>query len=320
MDTMPAGRIDREAVETFLVHRFGHEIRDVTALAEGAWSQAFGYRLDDGDLVVRFSALEEDFRKDELASRHASPALPIPPILEIGETSIGYYAISERRYGEMLERVDEAQMRALLPSIMGTLDAIRLADIGGTSGFGGWAAEGNAPHSSWSAALLDVASDLPGLRHHGWRQRLATSPTGDGPFLEAFEQLTSVAPDLPDERHLIHSDLLNRNVLVDKDHVTAVFDWGSSMYGDFLFDLAWVCFWGPWSPAFRTIDFRQAAVDHYAAIGLEVPDLERRLRACQLWIGIDGQAYQAFKGRWDDLAWTAARTVEVARSSAARHA
>ncbi len=312
---MPPGRIDLEsdAVEAFLLDRFGPSVRNVAPLTGGEWSQAFAYRVEDQDLVVRFSALEGAFRKDEIASRYASPALPIPAILEIGEAPAGFFAISERRFGEVLETVDEARMRALIPSIMATLDAIRLADISGTSGFGGWDHAGKAPHATWRAALLDIASDPPEYVHHGWRQRLAESPTGDAPFLETFAQLESVAANLPDERHLIHSDLLNRNVLVDDDRITAVFDWGSSMYGDFLLDLGWLCFWAPWTPAYRAIDFRQAAIEHYAAIGLEVPRFADRLRACELWIGLDGMVYQAFKGRWDDLAWTAARTLEIAR-------
>lgn len=314
MDMVPLPRLDREAAEAFLVERFGLGVSDVTPLAGGEWSQAFGYRLGTADLVVRFSAMQDAFRKDQIASRYAAPALPIPAVEEVGETPAGFYAISERRFGDVLETVDAAQMQALLPSIMGTLDAIQLADISGTSGFGGWRATGSAPHPTWRAALLDVIADAPEHVHHGWRQRLAESPTGDGPFLEAFERLESAAAGLPDVRHLIHSDLLNRNVLVDGDRITAVFDWGSSMYGDFLLDLAWICFWAPWTPAFRAIDFRQAAVDHYAAIGLNVPQFDDRLRACELWIGLDGQAYQASKGRSDDLAWTAARTLEIARA------
>lgn len=310
---MPAGRLGRETAEAFLVDRFGRDVSNVTPLTGGEWSQAFAFRTGDRDLVVRFSALEDAFRKDEIAAQYVSPALPIPAIVEIGETRPGFYAISERRFGDVLETVDESQMRALLPSIMATLDAIRLADVSGTFGFGGWGPNGNAPHATWRAALLDIASDPPDHVHHGWRQRLAESPTGDAAFLEAFAQLESVAADLPDARHLIHSDLVNSNVLMEDDHITAVFDWGSSMYGDFLLDLAWLCFWAPWTPAHGAIDFRQAAVDHYAAIGLEVPEFGDRLRACELWIGLDGMAYQAFKGRWDDLAWTAARTLEVAR-------
>jgi hygromycin-B 4-O-kinase len=313
MDMMPSGRIEREAAEAFLVDRFGRDVSTVTPLSGGEWSQAFAYKLGTRDLVVRFSAFGEAFRKDEVAARHTSATLPIPAIVEIGETPAGFYAISERRFGDVLETVDEVRMRALLPSIMATLDAIRLADITATTGYGGWASHGNAPHPTWRAALIDVISDPPSHVHHGWRNRLAESPTGDGPFIEAHAQLEAIAADLPNERHLIHSDLLNRNVLVDGDRIAAVFDWGSSMYGDFLLDLAWLCFWAPWTPALRAIDVRQAAIEHFAAIGLEVPDLDRRLRACELWIGLDGQAYQASKARWEDLAWTASRTLEIVR-------
>ena len=48
------------------------------------------------------------------------------------------------------------------------------------------------------------------------------------------------------ERTLIHNDLLNRNALASGGQVTAVFDWGCSIYGDFLCDLAAFVFWSPW--------------------------------------------------------------------------
>jgi hypothetical protein len=59
------------------------------------------------------------------------------------------------------------------------------------------------------------------------------------------------------------------------------------------------------------IDFQAEARRHYQAIGLDVPHFEERLLACQLYIGLAGQAYQAYKGYWDELAWTARRTLDV---------
>ena len=112
----------------------------------------------------------------------------------------------------------------------------------------------------------------------------------------------------------MHSDLLNYNVLVADGRVTAVLDWGSSLYGDFLFDLAWLTFWQPWYPAWRGIDFRRAARRHHAEIGLRVTDFEARMRCCELCIGLDGMAYQAFRSRWADLEATARRTLAVADS------
>src|SRR5207244_3903613 len=92
----------------------------------------------------------------------------------------------------------------------------------------------------------------------------------------------------PDARHLVHSDLLNFNLLVADDRITGVIDWGSAMYGDFLWDVAWFAFWQPWYPAWRGLDFPEAARQHFAEIGLDVPEFDARLRGCELAIGLDG--------------------------------
>ena len=203
-------------------------------------------------------------------------------------------------------------MRALLPSLFAALDTTRLADLSGTTGYGAWDADGTAPYPSWRAALLDVANDRPTDRIHGWRERLEASPVGAGPFEEAYRHLLALAARIPEERHLIHSDLLHYNVLVQGDRITGVLDWGCGLYGDFLYDLAWLCFWQPWYPAWKGIDFQAEAARHYASIGLDVPRFEERLRCCQIHIGLAGQAYQAYAGEWKDLQATAQRTLDVA--------
>lgn len=311
--------------ESFLAARFGG-VSDIAPLGAGEWSRAFAFRRAGsdcaGDFVVRFGAYLEDFAKDRLAARYAGPTLPIPRVTEIGEAFGGYYAIAERVFGGYIDDVDEAQMRSLLPSLFAALDAARLADLSGTTGCGGWGADGSAPFPSWRAVLLDVANDRPADRIGGWRARLAASPVGSGPFDQAYERLVALVDSgagVSEERHLIHSDLLHFNVLVEGDRVTGVLDWGCGMYGDFLYDLAWLCFWQPWYPAWQRIDFREEALRHYArcsgrssgSIGLDVPYFEERLRCCQLHIGLGGQAYQAYAGHWTDLQETARRTLDV---------
>jgi hygromycin-B 4-O-kinase len=314
---------DVARVEAFLATRFGSDTSDVAPLGMGVWSKAFAFRRAGRDYVIRFGAHQEDFRKDRLAARYAGPALPIPRVVEIGEAFGGTYAISERVFGTYIDDVDEAQMRALLPSLFAALDAARLADLSGTTGYGGWDADGTAPYPSWRSALVDVANDRPTDRIHGWRERLAASPVGVGPFEEAYRHLLALADQVPEERHLIHSDLLHYNVLVEADRITGVLDWGCAMYGDFLYDLAWLCFWQPrqgandvWYPAWPRIDFRAEAARHYAAFGLDVPHFAERLRCCQIHIGLAGQAYQAYAGDWADLQDTAQHTLDVAACSA----
>lgn len=302
---------DAARVEAFLASRFGGDLSDIMHLGAGVWSKAFAYRHAGHDYVIRFGAYQEDFAKDCLAARYAGPALPIPRVIELGEAFGGYYAIAERVFGGYIDDVDEAQMRGLLPSLFATLDAARLVDLSSTAGYGGWGADGIAPYPSWRATLLDVTNDRPVDRIHGWRPRLAASSVGSGPFDEAYRQLQALADHVPEERHLIHSDLLHFNVLVEADRVTGVLDWGCGMYGDFLYDLAWLCFWQPWYPAWQRIDFREEAARHYAAIGLDVPNFEARLRCCQIHIGLAGQAYQAYAGHWTDLQETARRTLDI---------
>lgn len=319
--------VDPEAVNmdraaAFLRERFGADVAEVTHLGTGAWSKAFGFRQAADELVIRFGALRLDFDKDQRAARFDAPGLPVPPVREVGEAAAtgeigraigGYYAVSQRLHGTYIDDVDAAQMRSLLPSLFDALDAMRLADISDTCGYGMWDADGSAPFSSWRDYLLAAGVDDPSRRIHGWRDRLAGSATGSAPFEEAYRVLRALAAGLPEDRHLIHSDLLHFNVLVTGNQITGVLDWGCGLYGDVLYDLAWCCYWAPWFPAWAGIDFEAEAVKHYAMIGLDVPAFKERLRACQIHIGLDGQSYQAFVGRWDELAQTAARTLKIAR-------
>jgi hygromycin-B 4-O-kinase len=284
------------------------------SVGAGEWSRAYAFRRGDAEFVIRFGAYPEDFQKDRLAALYGSRDLPIPVVTEIGDAFDGSYAISERAYGEFLDDLDAAQMRRVLPALFAALDVARQADLSSTAGYGMWGADGVAPYPSWRSALLDVASDRPADRTHGWRERLRASPTGAGPFEEALGHLHRLVDSCPEERHLIHSDLLNRNVLVADDRISAVIDWGCGMYGDFLYDLSWLLFWAPWYPAWQGIDFQREAERHYTAIGLEVPNFEERLRCYQVHIGLAGQAYNAYKGeeRWTDLEATAQRTLTVA--------
>ena len=84
------------------------------------------------------------------------------------------------------------------------------------------------------------------------------------------------------------------------------------MYGDFVFDVAWLTFFQPWYPAWSDLDFAAEAARHYARIGLDVPGFAERLRCYEIFIGLDDQAYCAFKGRWAQLEAVARRTLEIA--------
>ncbi len=183
---------------------------------------------------------------------------------------------------------------------------MRLADVSASVGFGGWGDAGDAPHAQWFGHLLSVGDDTPDRRTHGWRARLAAFLQADAVFTWGFDRLKQLVDDgVP--RCLIHGDLINRNVLVSESSITGVFDWGCACYGDHLYDLAWFEFWAPWFPSL-TIDLLRSELERrWHAVGYVPHQMDERLMACYLHIGLDHLAYNAYLGDISALAATAER-------------
>ena len=305
---------DIEAVTAFLEGRF-EGVRDIEAFGGGEWSSAFGFRSGEQDYVARFGQYRVDYEKDRVASRYAGPALPIPAVIEVGEAFDGAYAVSERLFGDPLDQLSEAGFRRALPSVLGMLDALRLADVSWASGYGMWGTDGAAPHASWRDFLLGVRDfdGEPAGRVAGWWDLLRSRPGAEAAFEAGYSELEALAAGVPEDRHLLHTDFVGDNVRVLGDRVTAVVDWGNAAYGDFLYDLARFDFWRPWYPDWGAVDVIAAARDYFREHDIEVSEFDARLRCYELHIGLDAQAYDAFTQRWDELERSAARTLEVAR-------
>ena len=193
-----------------------------------------------------FGQYGEDFARDRQAMALSGPDLPVPRVLETGGALGGAYAISERCFGEFLEALDAPRWRRLLPALLRGLDALRDApalDTGGPA-----AADGPAAAASWREQLQAELEDRPGQRVSGWRAALAGSAELDALFSAGERAVCGLLDACPDLRHVLHRDLLNRNVLVaaDGSRLTAVFDWGCYSLGDFLYEVAWFTFWAPW--------------------------------------------------------------------------
>jgi hygromycin-B 4-O-kinase len=304
---------DADVVGEFLVERFGDSAREVSYLGRGEWSRCFAFKLGDPDKVIRFGNHLEDFEKDRLAAAHRSPGLPIPAVMEIGSYANGFYAISDRIFGSPLQSLGAERWRSVLPAIYRTLDAVRESDVSGNSGFGLWDTDGNGSHGTWHEFLLSAGEDARGRRIDGWRQRLRESPTGEYAFEESLEILGDLVDFCPESRHLIHCDL-QLNMFVSGNQVTGLIDWGCSLFGDFLYDHAYLAYWDFWYPATAGIDFVAESSRHLESVGADVQSFEKRMRCYQIHIGLEGQAYTAFVGEWAELAVIADRTLAIARA------
>jgi hypothetical protein len=67
------------------VARFLGNAGDVEPIRHGEWSKTFRFRRGDRQYVVRFSATDDDFLKDQGVFRLASAGLPMSRIVEMGE-------------------------------------------------------------------------------------------------------------------------------------------------------------------------------------------------------------------------------------------
>jgi hygromycin-B 4-O-kinase len=302
---------DPAAALRFLRKRFGEGVDMGEDLPQGEWSRAYAFRDDGRDLVVRFNPERHAFDVDLLALRYASPDLPIPAVLEVGETDGGYYAISERAFGDFLEELTPERMEAVVPSLLDTLDALRTADTSGSRGFGPWDQRGDGRNRDWPAFLLDVDAGTPDAFRSTWRRDLARSSVAEPAFGAGMRELEALAPRCPNHRSLIHSDLLYHNAFVSGARITALIDWQCALFGDHLFELAWFTFWAPWHPGIAAAGLRDRALERWRGAGVDLTDADLRLRCYETRIGVSHLIYNAWRHDLVNLEATARRLLRV---------
>lgn len=96
-------------------------------------------------------------------------------------------------------------------------------------------------------------------------------------------------------------------MLVDGPRLTGVFDWGCSLAGDPLFDVAWLGLWAPWHPGLAAVGWRDAALAHLGEQGVDLTDANERIAASQIHSVLAGIPYCTKLGLFDEAVAVAAR-------------
>lgn len=212
-----------------------------------------------------------------------------------------YFAISPFVSGDFLETLSPHDLEIAIPSVIDTFRALRAIDVSeiGGSGFGFWNKNGVASHQSWKSFLLDDENDSPDSLTRGWREILENSEMG----MDAFNKLWMAFQDLvhfcPEVRGVVHSDFVNRNVLVKDGKITAVLDWGSGFFGDPLYEIAWIKFCQPWFPASKDVQIVDRLLQDFKTDpNSNTENVEQRLLCYQLRIGATAIAHNAFRDDW----------------------
>lgn len=248
-----------------LTDRFG-PVGGFCGLHEGEEAQAWRFTRNGEDFVVRVSPL--GFGKDRFAhDRWHSPTLPIPEVVALGEVAGLPYCVSRRLPGTTVQDADQPTLRRLTGAVDGVLDALAAADLAGTSGYGGFDADGRGAYASWQEFLSSPDERaFPGV-----------DPTALRELRAALRDLRTGCPEV---RCLVHGDFGSNNLLTDGRRITGVLDWDMAAFGDPLYDVANILLWRDW------LDCMRIQAEHVEAKPPEDPDTWHRLRCYQLHSGL----------------------------------
>jgi len=268
---------DLDDIRRFLRSAFGWDADDIDEVGKGAWSTAYRFAGEDRDLVIRIGAHVEDFDADHAAAAYRSPLLPIPEVLHVGPFGDEYCCVSTFAAGSPLESCSATEWRAVVPSLVDSLEAMR-------------ACGPDRPVRPWGDMLLAVDDDHVGTRLAGWRDRIVRSPPAVDALTSVMTELRTINRDVHLDgvaATLVHSDLINRNVHVDQRSISGIFDWGCMRWGDHLYDLAWFEFWSAWYPDLDIGVLRSELDERWRKVGHRIVARADRERACLLHIGAD---------------------------------
>jgi len=301
-------------VEELLAELHGERPLDLEPLAGGFWSSAFGYRIDERELVLRVSDLPAAFDVERAAMAFHGSDLPVPDVLRIGEVAGRSYAISQRSRGRFLEAVVPGEAEVAGPTLVRLLRALRAVPAPAAAAVD-WHGGVDGDGSTWEDWLLDGLVEDPAKRVSGWRATINADPDLDRLFRACEDRVRSLAASCPERRDLVHGDLLHANVLLveDASRVSAVFSWKCSVRGDFLFDVAWCTFWGAWHPGIEAVDvWARVLADPSLDDDPEaLVDAAERHHCYELQIGASHLGWCAWTGNENELRRVATHTAQL---------
>ena len=279
--------------------QLGADIASVDALAGGFFSRAYAFSAAGRAYVIRVNSAEhapESFAKDDYAWRHfGSPGLPIPEVVATGRQGDLYFAISARARGQSLSLFSAAERRELLPALLDTLEALGAVDVSGSRGFGNWNGDGDGEHESWHAFLAAAIDDHAEGYYKHWHRLFRDSFLERELYEAVYRRMVALAAGLSERRGLIHNDYQFENVIADGARITGVIDWANALYGDPLYDVAWLS-WITLHPGWWFDDGEELLRARFGA----GPDFETRLACYQCHVGLDHLRFYAKNDRRAD--------------------
>lgn len=292
-------KIDQEIVFSFIKNNFDNSVSNLEFINGGEISQAFSFQTNKGNFVIRVNTNSKSFYKDQYAfERFGNKGIPIPKIITIGHIDdIYHFAISEKAEGKHITALAEEEYNKTLPSLLEIMNTIHSLDIKETKGFGKWNLEGVGPYNSWKEFILAVNEfqDKENL--------FKTSFLEIDVWQKIYSEIEKLSEFCPEERFLVHGDYGNNNAVSDGERVTGVFDWADSLYGDYLYDIAWITFWLKNPERIKQIE------NYYES--KNISNFKERLLCYKLRIGLGSLSFYAYSNQKDKYDSIKQRTLNL---------
>ena len=250
----------------------------------GERSIAYSFSVNGKDFIIRINREIEGFQKDKNSYEDFQHVIPVPKILKIGPYQSGYYAISEKAKGSALD--DNKQLTpALVEDIFSILDAIHIKAKKDDK-YGLIDSTRKAHFTSWEEYLFKdyILVVKENGSYYTWKEIYAKSKKHVEEFKNIERRIRELIKYIPNEKYFVHGDFGGSNLIVERDRVTAVIDWSESMYGDFLFDIAYYAFWR----GDRELIIKYK--NYCEKKGRVIPYFEERILCHQLFIGLHSLA------------------------------
>lgn len=202
--------------------------------------------------------------------------------------------------GRTLNHLAKDEYQSTIPSLLTTLKAVEVANISSSTGYGKWNAQGIGEFTSWQEFILSVGVlvDSGDLFKNSFLE--------EDVWKTIFAPMKLLSDKCPTERYLVHGDFGADNIVAENGVVTGVLDWGESLYGDFLLDLAWLSFWSHHN------DPHQMAEQEYRSMNL--PNFEERLLCYKLRIGLSSISFYAFSNQREKYESVKIRTLQLLKT------
>lgn len=299
-------KVNKARVIAFLEKNFDKDISNFEFIKGGESSQAFSFKSKGSNYVIR--VLKQNkicFTKDKFAyDNFSSYDIPIPKIHKIGNFDGYQYAISDRVPGKTHEKLNENQVRQLIPNIIKVLDNIHSVNVAGRQGFGDWNKAGVGKYNNLEAAILDYFV----REENKWAKVYKDTCFERFLFDKVRKRVEKLVKYVNHGKYLVHADFGFSNMLSDGLEITGVIDWEQSMYGDFLYDVAWLEFWS------LNIGYAKIFKDHYKKTNININNWNERMLCYILWLSIGSIGFFAESGQEESYKWTRGRMLSYLES------